>query len=186
MNVITLHSDAGADAGAEAAYNSADSAIVQSTPFGASKWAAAGLSLVMLVVVLLPIRENWKAKPKDDFPLSYFPMFSEVRGETYKVTHIVGLDARANRHLVRHTFAGTGGLNQVRRQIRKTVREGGSANLCQSVAARVAKSKQTALAEVSQIRIVTGEYKLNEFFAGDRKPVREVIHATCGVERSGQ
>jgi len=176
MNVISLHS--------EAVHKNADVAIERSKPFGASKWLAAGLSVVMLVVVLLPIRENWKAKPKDNFPLSYFPMFSEVRGETYKVTHIVGLDAQANRHLVRRTFAGTGGFNQVRRQVRKTVRDGGSANLCQSVAARVAKSKQTALADLNQIRIVTGEYKLNEFFAGDRKPVREVIHATCGVERS--
>jgi hypothetical protein len=185
MNVMTLHSDADAQAGAKAA-SARDSAEPALAPSGASKWFAVGLSAVMLVAVMLPVRENWQTNPKDDFPLSYFPMFSEARGETYKVTHLVGLDAEANRTMIRHNFAGTGGLNQVRRQIRKTAREGGSAGLCQSVAARVAKSKQSALAAVSQIQVVTGEYRLNEYFAGNRNPVAEVVHATCEVERSRQ
>lgn len=178
MNTITFQ--------AETTSERAAVVTVETEHAGAGKWFAAGLSVVLLVAVLLPIRENLKADPKDNFPLSYFPMFSEVRGETYKVTHLVGLDAESNRHTVRYTFAGTGGLNQVRRQIRKTVREGGAAGLCESVAARLAKSKQKSLASVSRIQVVTGEYRLNEFFAGDRTPVKEVTHATCNVERSKQ
>jgi hypothetical protein len=54
------------------------------------------------------------------------------------------------------------------------------------VAARVAKSKQRALGPVTRIQVVTGDYRTNEFFAGNRTPVREVVHATCNVERSGQ
>ncbi|MDX2041358.1 MAG: hypothetical protein SF097_08915 [Acidobacteriota bacterium] len=177
MNTITFQAEATHQHAAVAA---------KAEQAGAGKWFPIGLSLVLLVAVLLPIKENLKANPKDNFPLSHFPMFSEVRGETYKVAHLVGLDAEANRHMVRHTFAGTGGLNQVRRQIRKTVREGGAATLCESVAARVAKSKQKSLAAVSQIQIVTGEYNLNEYFAGNKTPVKETTHATCNVERSKQ
>ncbi len=164
----------------------ATAATLETDRTGAGKWFAAGLSVALLVAVLLPIRENWKADPKDNFPLSYFPMFSEVRGETYKVAHLVGLDTEANRKLVSYKLAGTGGLNQVRRQIRKTVREGGAATLCQSVAERVAKSKQKSLASLSKIQIITGEYNLNEFFAGNKTPVKEITHATCNVERSKQ
>ncbi len=148
-----------------------------------AKWFAAGLSVALLCAVLLPLKENWSAKPQDSFPLSHFPMFTDRRGETYEVTYLVGLDASGNQRKIRHTYAGTGGFNQVRRQIRKTVRKGGAADLCQSVAARVARVKRGELAEVNQVRVVTGEYRLNAFFAGDKTPVAEETHAVCNVER---
>ncbi len=152
--------------------------------FGARKWLATGTSLALLIAVLLPIRENWKATPVDGFPFSYFPMFSLERGETYQVTHLVGFDARDQRTLIHHSFAGTGGFNQVRRQIRKKVQNGKAEGLCRSVARRVAASPEAPIAGVNRIQIVTGEYKINEFFAGNRAPVNETVHANCPVERS--
>jgi hypothetical protein len=153
------------------------------TAWRPAKWFATGLSVAMLCAVLSPLKENWSAKPRDSFPLSYFPMFSDRRGETYEVTYLVGLDSSQNRRKIKHTYAGTGGFNQVRRQIRNTVRRGGAAELCQAVAARVARVTRGALAEVNQVRVVTGEYRLNAFFAGDRTPVAEETHAVCNVER---
>ncbi|MDX2034990.1 MAG: hypothetical protein SF339_30220 [Blastocatellia bacterium] len=150
----------------------------------AERGFAIGLSALLLCATLWPLRENWRENPRDSFPLSYFPMFSDKRGETYEVTHLVGVAGNGERRKIRHTYAGTGGFNQVRRQIRKTVRRGRAAELCRSVADRVARVRRGELAEVAEVRVVTGEYGLNSFFAGNQKPVAEEIHAVCNVERN--
>ncbi len=38
--------------------------------------------VALLGSVLVPIRQNWRAKPRDGFPLSYYPMFSAKRSGT--------------------------------------------------------------------------------------------------------
>src|SRR5262249_22843254 len=37
------------------------------------------LSVVMIGATLSPVVENWREKPTDSFPLSYYPMFSQKR-----------------------------------------------------------------------------------------------------------
>ena len=77
----------------------------------------AGLfGLLLMGATVAPIEQNWRPHPNDNFPFSYYPMFSEKRGEIYAVSYIVGLDVQGNRHLISHRLAGSGGLNQTRRQ----------------------------------------------------------------------
>ncbi|HXG83618.1 MAG TPA: hypothetical protein VNI84_06285 [Pyrinomonadaceae bacterium] len=57
-------------------------------------------SVLLLVLVLSPIVENWRAKPTDGFPLSHFPMFTSKRDKMESVTHLVGLDASGNRYVI--------------------------------------------------------------------------------------
>ena len=73
----------------------------------------------MVAAVFSPVAENWRDHPSDGFPLSYYPMFSRQRGEVYRQTHLVGVDAENNRILIPYRFAGAGGFNQVRRQINR-------------------------------------------------------------------
>lgn len=152
-----------------------------SHPSRMGKLFAGGLSILTLCVVLWPISQNWRNKPADSFPLSYYPMFSAYRSESAEVTYLRGVDAQGSTQPLRYSYAGSGGLNQVRRQIRKTVRAGKADELCQSVAAKVARRKTVSLANLVSVQIVTGDYKLDEYFGGNKTPSSEKLHATCQV-----
>ena len=153
----------------------------------------AGVFGALLVgAVLLPVVQNWRERPKDSFPLSYYPMFSLKRSGCTTVRYLVGLDAGGGRHLLPHTYAGTGGLNQVRRQINKVVRGGEAETLCRLVAARVAQEDEDRFAGVTTVQVVFGRYRLTDFFADRRGSVwermdasrtAERVEASCPVER---
>jgi len=147
------------------------------------KGLAGGLSLLTVGAVLWPVAQNWRKEPKDSFPLSYYPMFSAKRSESAKVNYLVGVGARGERYLLPYAYAGTGGLNQVRRQINRILRKGGADRLCRLVAENVAQEKEGRFADVVTVRVVTGEYRLTDYFTGKRDPVSEVVHASCPVER---
>jgi hypothetical protein len=85
----------------------------------------------------------------------------------------VGVGARGERQLLPHTYAGTGGLNQARQQINKIVR-GGKAD----------QEDEKRFAGVVTVQVVTGRYRLSDYFTGKRKPVRELVNASCPVERN--
>ncbi len=147
---------------------------------------------LMVGAVLWPVVHNWREQPKDSFPLSYYPMFSLKRAGATTVRYLVGLDARGGRHLLPHTYAGTGGLNQVRRQINKIVRGGKADTLCRLVATKVAQRDEERFAGVVTVQVVVGRYRLTDYFADkrgsvwermDASRVREHVEASCPVER---
>ena len=147
---------------------------------------------LMIGAVLMPVVQNWRERPKDGFPLSYYPMFSLKRSDSTTVRYLVGLDAHGRRHLLPHTYAGTGGLNQVRRQINKVVRGGKADTLCRLVAAKVAQRDEERFAGVVTVQVVVGRYRLTDYFAEKRGSVwermdasrtREHVEASCPVER---
>jgi hypothetical protein len=138
-----------------------------------NRWLAGGLSLGLIGTVLWPIAQNWRETPRDDFPLSYYPMFSHRRGKRAAVTHLLGIDAAGRRIPIAYGLIGPGGFNQVRRQVLAVVERGGAAALCREVAPRVL----AAHPEVVTLRVVTGTYTLHRFFGGDRRPHAEEVHA---------
>ena len=69
-----------------------ESAIPVGRVRASSKPLAAVFSIVMLAVVASPIVENWKTPAHDDFPLSYYRMFSEERADLQRITYLVGID----------------------------------------------------------------------------------------------
>lgn len=147
---------------------------------------------LLIGAVLLPVVQNWREQPKDGFPLSYYPMFSLKRSDSTTARYLVGLDARGERHLLPHTYAGTGGLNQVRRQINKVVRGGKADTLCKLVAAKVAQGDEERFAGVVTVQVVVGRYRLTDYFAEKRRSVwermdasrtSEHVEASCPVER---
>jgi len=142
-------------------------------------------SVLLIALVLSPITENFRAKPTDGFPLSHFPMFTSKREATESVTHLVGLDASGNRHVIPHRFAGTGGMNQVRKQISKSSRNEDAPKLCQTVAEKVAQRRGERYRKIVKIVVVSGEYNLNDYFAGAKNPVKEKIRVDCEVPRNG-
>jgi predicted DCC family thiol-disulfide oxidoreductase YuxK len=138
---------------------------------------------LLMGAVLMPIGQNWRPIPKDNFPLSYFPMFSEKRGATYTVNYLVGLDGEGNRQLIPHEFAGKGGFNQTRRQINKLEREGKAGMLCRAVAGRVGRKAAAPYNGIVTIRVVTGRFRFADYFSGKKAPLSERVRASCQVVR---
>lgn len=148
------------------------------------KTAAVVVSVLLIVIVLSPIKENWNSKPEDSFPLSYYPMFTKKRGETMKIIHPVGVDSGGTQVLLHYKFAASGGMNQVRRQIRKTVRSGDSTELCEKVAKRVARKKRSPYNDMDKVQLVTSEYHISDYFTEvNQEPVSRTVNHTCEVER---
>ena len=151
------------------------------------KWgkiAAAAVSVLLIVIVLSPVKENWSTDPEDSFPLSYYPMFTKKRGETMKIIHPVGVDSAGNQELLHYKFAASGGMNQVRRQIRKTVRSGDPTELCEKVASKVARKKRSPYTEMGEVQLVTSEYHISDYFTEvNQQPVFRKVNHTCEVKR---
>lgn len=146
---------------------------------------AAALSVTLVAAVLAPLRQNWRAVPRDGFPVSYYPMFTARRTRDHREHYLVGHDARGGRTRLPWTCAGSGGLNQVRRQIRRSIRGGRADELCAAVAAEVARRKGGRYRRLLEVRVVTGRFRLAEYFGGgSRKPRSERVRAACAVRRT--
>ncbi len=152
--------------------------VVAHTAAVEGRAAATVFSVGLLAAVLWPIRENWRTAKTDSFPLSYYPMFTERRGKRVRVTHLVGFGADETRHLLAYHHVGSGGLNQVRKHIRRAVECGEADAMC----ARLARSAAGGGLPLVSVAIITGEYQMARWFAGDRRPRREEVHAVlrCG------
>lgn len=149
----------------------------------AGKVLAVLFSLLLLGATLWPVVENWRPEPRDDFPLSYYPMFSKPRGETAQVTYVLGIDERGREQIIHYRFVGSGGFNQNRKQLRKSVACGRGDQLCTSIARKVARRGGEQLADVDTVAIVTGTFDVDEFFRGYRQPMSLQLEAICKVSR---
>ena len=144
---------------------------------------AAGFGIAMVAATLRPVLENWRDEPRDGFPLSYYPMFTARRRRTVRVTHLLGIDTQGERHIIPCRYAGTGGLNQVRKHIAATVSWGGADELARSVARRISRGSAGMLETVVKVQVVTGAYDMDRYFRGKRRPKSEEVHAECPVPK---
>jgi hypothetical protein len=141
-------------------------------------------SLAMVGATLAPIVENWRETPRDSFPFSYYPMFSQKRGDSYVVHYIVGIDAKSERHPVSHKLAGSGGFNQTRRQINRMVREKKAPELAKTIATKIATGKRKdEYDHIVTVQVVTGTFRFDNYFAGDKKPEKERVRGSANVMR---
>lgn len=116
-----------------------------------------------VAAVAAPVLQHRRAQPVDGFPLSHYPMFSAKRRSTGSVVHVVIDDAHGT-HPVNYRRLGTGGFNQVRRQLNRRSRspEG---------AAALAREALELLG-ADRVRVVRSTFEYARFFDGDRTPKR--------------
>jgi len=151
---------------------------------GMTKPMAVVISVLAGAVVLSPIAQNWREKPRDSFPLSYFPMFSFEQRTEGQVTHFVGYDAKGNRVPIPSYYGGVGGMNQIRKQINKAVRGGHARGICELAARRIVQRNDPRFAQVERVELVTSVHRLNDYFSGKNKQPRlQRVHAWAFVER---
>lgn len=151
----------------------------------AARRAAGCAGVAVVVAVLAPLGEHLRPAPRDGFPLSHFPMFTARRGENLAVTYLRGVAADGGWVALPYRLAGRGGMNQVRKQLRRTARRPARAErLCRTVAERAAR--RPAFDAVVRVELVTGTFPLSGWFHGDHEPVAEVVHATTDIDVPGR
>jgi UDP-N-acetylmuramoyl-tripeptide--D-alanyl-D-alanine ligase len=142
------------------------------------------LSMVVLGAALLPVQENRSKYPVDSFPLSYYPMFSHAHPEIQTFTYVLATDDSARRHYVHYRHCGSGGLNQVRKQIAKIARYGekDASELCRAVAGRLAQREPEFFSRLTRVSLVSGEFRPTEYFgAGRKEPISERVHGAFEI-----
>lgn len=151
-------------------------------PSRSERLAVGTFSTFLIGAVLAPIRQNWRAEKRDGFPLSYYPMFTARRPARSTVFHFRGIDGGGGLVTVPYTYAGTGGLNQVRRQIRRMALAGRADELCARTASSVATHGR--LHTVRRVQLVRAAYRLDDWFLGvSREPVRLTVLGEAEVPR---
>lgn len=149
-----------------------------------SKTAAIVFSMIISVAVLWPVTENLKNEPVDNFPLSYYPMFSAKRSATQSLNYFVGYDYNYNRYIIPYRFIGSGGFNQVRRQLNKNVRNEQYDKVVKKVSKRLMRSREAPFDKLVTVQLVRGKYHLNTYYhSGSKTPVSEKILAVQKIER---
>ena len=149
--------------------------------------ALAGIfGFLLLAAILAPMRQNFRKKPRDSFPFSYYPMFSAKRGDSYVVNYMLGSDEQGNRYIIPWRYAGSGGHNQTRRQIDRFVREGKAERLCQAVANKLRADSKHLYSNIVSVQVVTGDFRFDDYFNGNKEPLKEKTRASCQVERADQ
>jgi hypothetical protein len=148
------------------------------------KLLASLFSIALVCAVLWPIHQNWKSKPHDSFPLSYFPMFSAKRKAVESFCYVVGRDENGARYLIPYLFIGLAGENQTRRQIDRIVREHRATELAGSVARNLAGESEAPWSRIATVAVVRGSYVVDDYFHGRKAPASEKVLASCAVERN--
>lgn len=144
-------------------------------------------SAAVLAAVISPVRQNWRREPRDGFPLSYYPMFSRRRNDVQSEHHVLGVEADGGRTPLPHGWVGPGGGNQVRKQVNRAVRGGRADELAVTVASSVARRRAPgsdgarAGPDVVAVEVVTSRYRLDDYFAGRKEPVRRRVRARAPV-----
>ena len=141
------------------------------------------VSLLVIAVVYWPIHQNWSDSPVDDFPLSYYPMFTSQRSNTITLYHAVGRTEDGDTVDLPGKLAGAGGMNTVRRQMRKMCRDGRADELAARVAERLADSRLANQHKIMAVEVVKSRYALESCIAESDDPVSREVLATHPVQK---
>ncbi|MEM0940130.1 MAG: hypothetical protein AAGI25_10125 [Bacteroidota bacterium] len=144
-------------------------------------------SITLLLVTLSPIAQNWVKKPKDSFPLSYYPMFAKKRSQNYGLYYVVGEDTLGQRMKIPYKLSGTGGFNQVRRQINRARKNKGGLPFLKKTAHTISKKEPGLYGRLTSLELVKGYYSLERYFLyNNTLPILERKIATYKIENDEQ
>jgi hypothetical protein len=141
------------------------------------------VSVATLALLMSPIRQNWSEQPTDGFPLSYYPMFTSQRGETTTIHHAVGITSEGGSVNIPGRYAGPGGMNTVRVQMRRMCFDGRAAKLAKRVAERFSGSSFAEQHKIQRVDIVQDEYAIERYFDGETEPVSREVAASARLAR---
>jgi hypothetical protein len=150
-----------------------------------TRLGAAVRATIVCAAVLSPIVQGFREKPRDDFPLSWFPMFAKARPELEKPVYAVAIGAGEEAYVASRYWT-SGGFNQGASQLIRAASAGSQKlrPLCERIAKGVAKRAPRGVTAPTEVQIRRGTYSLVTFFGdGDRKPIRESVLVSCPVTK---
>jgi hypothetical protein len=109
-------------------------------------------------------------------------MFSALRAAEYSTPTLVAFNAEGKPTVLNYELAGSGGFNEVRRQVRSRIAKNKAKTLCRKVARRVAREEDLKSLDLSTVQVITATHNIDAYFAGNKTPVRQKVHATCPVK----
>lgn len=141
----------------------------ENLPESSSRIWPALFSVAVLLLVISPIVQNLRPKSqvRDNFPLSYYPMFSIKRENLHRQAHMVALEESGESILIHYRMLGSGGLNQNRRQLGRLMKEGRQEELIRfldAVAERIVSSDKEKFQGYTAVAAVKSTYDLNAHF----------------------
>lgn len=141
------------------------------------RWAP---RIVTLLVVAALVSPAVARPPRDDFPLSTYPMFATDRGPVSSIATAVGWTTDGDRvRLSPRLLAGAAEPILAVRTARVAVSSGAAADWCAEVATRVAADDSRA--EVERIEVVVETHETARSAGGDDEPLAVEPHAECPV-----
>ncbi len=136
------------------------------------------VSLTLVGAVLWPLQQT---KPKDDFPLSTYPMFSRKRPTELSIDHVVAVAGTRQQAVPPHLVA-SGEVLQAKATITQKLRRGrrGAEELCRHVADRLRHEDGWTWADHVEVR--SDRYLVLGYFSGAKKPIWSRKHAVCDTK----
>ena len=150
------------------------------------KTVAAAILVGLVISVLLPVNEQFRGSHGDEFPFSWYPMFSRPRPKLEPVHYVLGLSKDGTRHIIHSRYYVRGGMNQARRQLDRLAKKRKTARAtCEKAAANVARRR--SFDDLTELRVVRGYYDMEKYFSHRIKlPEREDVIWSCRVKRQGE
>lgn len=134
--------------------------------------------LVSIAVVGIVAWPTLHVRPRDDFPLSTYPMFTASRGRVASFDVVVGRDG--NDRLVRldpRLIADTDEVMVAAETVTGAIVEGRASRLCEDVAMRVRRPR------IVRVEVRTEQYDTIAWLRGHRRPSHVRAWADCRVPR---
>ncbi len=141
--------------------------------------------LLHTVVAVLVVGPAFRSPPRDDFPLSNYPMFSEKKDPRVTIQQVVARGEGAAEIVLGPAFVANEEVMQAAATIRRAMGAGaaGLETLCTDIAARVSASRDSELAAVREVLILSRQFHAVKYFSGDTIPEHEESLVRCEVLR---
>jgi hypothetical protein len=140
-----------------------------------SRIYAYGLMLVLVGAVVSPAISK---RPRDDYPLSTYPMFAEDRGRTATVEQAIGVLRSGERLILPPRYLGTDEVLQAKTKLEGALASGRSDALCSEIAGRVLSDRSDVIEVI--IRTITVD-TIAYFQNADAATKSERVYARCPV-----
>lgn len=138
-----------------------------------------------LITGFLVAGPAFRTPPRDDFPLSNYPMFSEKKDPRVTIQQVIARDGHSADVILPPQFVANEEVMQAAATLRRAWNGGPErlATLCGEIASRVGASHRGDLKAAKEVLIVSRSHHAVQYFGGDRLPESEETLVRCEVRR---
>jgi hypothetical protein len=148
------------------------------------RFRAAFTTIAFCLAVLSPLVPGSDGRPRDGFPLSWYPMFRGTRPARETVLWVRAELANGTTRPVATGWWTPGGLTEGRAHLERAVKTGAQGRFCQDLAAQFGERTRGWASEVVALAVVRSTWTLAAYFtAPEPRPESERVLHRCEVPR---